>query len=264
MSGRSSQSMAGVAGSLVRWLSLALAWLPLASLPADEIRLSDGRSLSGQILGVVAADGEGRVHALTREEVVFAATSASAAAPAATWGTRGGAAPGTPAQLERPAFPPGSVALSIRLEHESASVDPRSPEAATEKDPGPVAEVFAYRHEQAKTPGTWIRLGNAPRIRDERVTNFDDQAELEMVRGLLRDPAQTRETILAAIEQARTWRRRMEYRFDGHGQLAPGTWSIHVSMPGLRRHRIWHGVRMAPDAPAELEYRWTSHWSFGQ
>jgi len=85
-----------------------------------------------------------------------------------------------------------------------------------------------------------------------------------MFRQLIRDEGETRLYILERIEDARQCQHRMRYHFEESVTLKPGTWTIYVHLPRLRRHKIWHGVVFPHDEPVVLEYAWANHATFGR
>lgn len=250
-------------------LRTACLLVALASTPAraDEVRRTDGSGIPGRLLGLVFEDQGGGVHALTRDEVLVATVSAgayprgAAPVPADAGGSWGRRVPGPPAPA---AFPPGSIGLGIELTYQGLTSGPDSPQVLGEQDPGDFAEVFAYKPENVKNRGAWLLLGNATRLVNTKETAFGDPEELALVRQLLQDPTQTRETILARIDEARVWHHRMVYRFHQPVAIPAGVYNIYVNFSRLKRHKIWNSVQLVPDKPVILQYSWATHITFGQ
>lgn len=284
--------------ALAALLTLALA----AGAPADQAHLADGSQLDGELVTMIMKTSAGAVRQLARGEALAYTYGDSAPEPApgpaaATWGTRPGgvevvpAAPVVvPAPGAGPVVTPVAGAPLVVVEDPMAKVvDPSSlvmpgapglvidmrfaqiseaPDLACElrsTDPGEQGEVFAFRDVHRQDRRQWVRLGSITRIEHFKTPLFDDAQELALVRTLLRDEEQTRESILAAVEAQKKWEHRMRYWFAGEVRLPPGTWSIYVDMRGLRRHRVWHGVQfLARDTPVVLNYEWASHGLFGR
>lgn len=265
--------------ALAMTLALAPAW-------ADEAVLADGTKLTGELVTAVMKAGDGAVRQLGRDELLVLTTTrpgtggAKAAAPG--WGTRPGAPPATttpsgvtvrplpaPAGIPADAPPPPAAApepnLVIDMHWEATSDTPElAPPSPYVRWPGDVGEVFVFRPVWRKDRSRWQRIGSIRRVVNQKVPTLDDATELQLYRQLIRDENQTRESILAEVESRRTYVHQMHYHFAADVKLPPGTWTVYVHMPKLRRHRVFSGVVFRMGEVQHLEYTWTNHSTFGR
>lgn len=281
------------------WLAALLTLALAGPTLGDQVHLADGSQLDGELVTMIVKTPAGGVQQLARgQALAYTYGDVAPAGPPAptgpTWGTRQ-AGPATPA----PASPTGPVitgvgpaasstlvvvedplakvvdpasltmppapGLVIDMGYQVVSNTPDLASSMTNQDPGEQGEVFAFRDVHRKDRSQWKRLGTISRVDHFKTPLFDDAQELELVRHLLRDEEQTRESILQAVEDTHKWELRMRYWFSSEVRLPPGTWTIYVDMRALKRHRVWHGVQfLARDTPVVLNYQWANHSLFGR
>lgn len=270
--------------------SLSLLCLALAAAPvldAAEAVLRDGSRVNGQIVSLVMQPDAGPVTVVPADQLVVLTAGAPAAPapppppPAPTWGQRDGGATmggpvvtpvstGSPVAVVTPLDPTAGGALPARsltvdLFYEATSLKPGLSPASGEADSGEIGEVFAFRPFERKDRSKWVRLGDIRRVDHQKICLFDDAAEFALLRELIRKEDETRESIVAQIDARKAQHTHtMRYHFQGVPTLRPGTYDVWVHLPKLRRHKVFHGIRLGTSQPTRLEYHWAKHSIFGR
>lgn len=231
---------------------------------AGEVTLRDGRKLQGDLVTMVVRTDAGEVLPLGEGDVLlFVGGNTGVTAGGGGWGAR---APSVPDVVEPAAVvqDPSSTHIGVHLEYLSGVP---SPEAAASpgEDSGATGEVFAYLPGQDGMRYAWRSLGTLRRVEDAVETSMSPDQELEFLRGMLANPEiDSRETMVARLNQEKTYSHRVRYALDEQVQLPAGMYTVHVGLPAIRRHRKFHGVMIQPGGQVDLEYSWSQHSSFGR